>query len=214
VIGLVGAALAVISVYCIWFQYSDYALTGIQLDNLLSENFSYNIYVSVIYIPPILVLIGMILTLYKPHEQLTARSINSFLLFIAMLTTLFPPLRILSIQHISINTIRYFQYGFWILITSVGLLFYSWIISLFEVNRSLSKFELIYARIKASLNEVNNVMEIPTFARKCGISEKSLIDVWNRFKDKNEFKNFIISNDKIVNKQWLKKVLREELKKS
>jgi hypothetical protein len=210
VIGSVGAALAIISVYGVWFQYSGYALTGIQLDDLFYENFSYNIYVRVVYVVPIFVFAGVILTLSEPYEQLIVRSLNALLIFTAMLTALFPLLRILSVQHFSINTLGYFQYGFWVLIVSVSLLFYSWVISLFEVNRSISKFEIIRVRIKAFLSEVKSEMEIPVFAEKCGINEKLLIDVWNRFKDE-EFKDFIISKGKIVNRQWLREILREKL---
>jgi hypothetical protein len=210
VIGLIGATLAVFSTYGIWFQYSGYTLNGIQLDYLLYENFSYNIYVRVVYVVPVFVFVGVILTLVKPYEHLIVRGLNALSLSIATLTALFPILRILGVQHFSIDTLEHFQYGFWVLVASVGLLFYSWVISLSEVNRSLSKFEILRVRIKVLLSEVKSEIEIPIFAKKCGINEKLLIDIWNRFKDE-EFKDFIISNGKIVNRQWLKEILREKL---
>jgi hypothetical protein len=36
------------------------------------------------------------------------------------------------------------------------------------------------------------------------------MDVWDRFKDK-EFKDFFVTNGKIINKQWLRETLKEKL---
>lgn len=108
------------------------------------------------------------------------------------------------------ETLWDFQYGFWILVASSCLLFSSWIISLLEVNKSLSKFEILRAKIKVLLNEVKSEIDVPVFAKRCGVSEKLLIDAWNKFKDE-DFEDFIISKGKIISRTWLREKIKEKI---
>lgn len=40
IIGIIGGILAVVSIYAVWFEFTGYSLTGIQLDESLREGFS------------------------------------------------------------------------------------------------------------------------------------------------------------------------------
>jgi hypothetical protein len=210
IIGIVGAFLAVVSIYAVWFEFSGYALTGIQLDESLREGFSYSLFVSLVYLCPILVVAGVVFTKVKPYEQLIVRSLNAFLLFVATMVACIPLLRIFGSQPFSVDSFGYLQYGFWVLVVSVGLLCCSWLMGLLEIRKIRGKFELVRDQIKGFLSEVESELEILVFTKKCGVNEKLLMAVWERFKDK-EFKDFFISNGKIVNKRWLRKTLKERL---
>jgi len=210
IIGLVGAVLAVVSIYGIWFQFSSYALTGIQLDESLRGSFSYSLFVSVVYLCPVFVITGMVFTMVKPYVQLVVRSFNALLLFLATLIASIPVMRVFSAQAFSVDSFGYFQYGFWVLVASIGLLCCSWLMSLSEIRKIRGKFELIRDQIKSFLSEVESEIEILVFTKKCGVNEKLLMEVWDRFKDK-EFGNFVISHGKIVNKRWVRKKLKERL---
>jgi hypothetical protein len=210
IIGIVGAILAVVSIYAVWFEFSGYALTGIQLDESLREGFSYSLFVSVVYLCPILVVTGVVFTKVKPYEQLIVRSFNAFLLFVAMMVASIPLLRMFGSQPFSVDSFEYLQYGFWVLVVSVGLLCCSWLMSLSEIRKIRGKFELVRDQIRSFLHEVESETEILVFVKKCGVNEKSLMEVWGRCKDK-EFKDFFVSDGKIVNKRWLRKKLEERL---
>jgi hypothetical protein len=202
--------LAVVSIYGVWFQFSSYALTGIQLDESLRESFSYSLFVSVVYLCPVFVITGIIFTIVKPYEQLVVRSFNALLLFIAMLIGSIPLLRVFGSQPFSMDSFGYFQYGFWVLVASVGLLCCSWLSGLSEIRKIRGKLELVRDQIKSHLREVESETDILVFAKKCGINENLLTDAWGRFGNK-EFKGFIISNNKIMNRRWLRKNLEERL---
>jgi hypothetical protein len=202
--------LAVASIYCVWFQFSSYALTGFQLDESLRESFSYSLFVGVVYFCPVFVVAGMVFVLVKPYDQLIVRSFNASLLFVAMLVASVPLLRLFDSQSFSLDSLRYFQYGFWVFVGSVCLLFCSWVAGLSEIMKIRGKFELLRDRIKGFLSGVASEIEVSVFAKKCGMNEKLLMDVWQKFKDK-EFKDFFVINGRIINKQWLRETLKERL---
>ncbi|MEM3765823.1 MAG: hypothetical protein QXU46_02205 [Candidatus Bathyarchaeia archaeon] len=210
VIGLVGAVLAVVSIYCVWFQFSGYALTGVQLDESFHESFSYSLFVGAVYFCLVFVVAGMVFVMVKPYEQLVVRGLNAAFLFVALLVASVPLFRLFDSQSFSLDSLKYFQYGFWVFVGSVGLLFCSWAVSLSEIWKIHGKFELLRDKIKGFLNEVASEIEVSVFAKKCGVSEKLLMDVWEKFKDK-EFKDFFVTNGKIVSKQWLRETLKERL---
>jgi hypothetical protein len=209
-VGLVGTILAIISLYCVWFQFSGYALTGFQLDESLCKSFSYSLFVGIVCFCPFFVVAGMVFVLVRPYEQLIARSFNAVLLFVALLVASVPLFRLFDSQSFSLDSLKYFQYGFWLFVGSVSLLFCSWLIGLSEIMRIRGKFELLRDQIKGFLSGVNSEIEVSVFAKKCGVNEKLLMDVWDRFKDK-EFKDFFVTNGKIINKQWLRETLKEKL---
>jgi len=210
VIGIVGAFLAVVSIYCVWFQFSSYALTGIQVNESLSESFSYSLFVSVVYICPVFVVAGIVFAVAKPGEQLIVRSSNAFLLFIAAVAASVPILRCFGSQTFSVDIFAHLQYGFWILGGSVGLLCCAWLMSLSEIGKIRGKFERIRDQIRIFLREVESEIDISVLAKKCGVNEKLLLEAINRLGDK-VCKDFLIADGKIVNKLWLSKKLEERL---
>lgn len=210
IIGVIGAGLAVVSIYGLWFQFSDYNLTGVQMDEFLRESFSFDLFTSAIYICPILAAVGIALVLVKPYEQLSTRCINAFLLFIATVVASVPVIRILTVQQATLESLRYFQYGFWLLVLSIFLLLASWISSLSEIRRAIGKYELVGARISRLLHEIASEIEISALAKKCQVSQKLLGEVLN--KSKESLRDFIVSENKIVNKRWFRKKLEEKLK--
>lgn len=59
----------------------------------------HSLFVSAVYLCPILVVAGVVFTRVNPYEQLVVRSLNAFLLFVATMVASIPLLRIFGSQQ-------------------------------------------------------------------------------------------------------------------
>ena len=209
IVGVIGAALAVVSIYCLWFQFSDYALTGVQIEAFLHASFAYDLFTWAVYSCPILATSGLALMLVKPYDQLITRCANALLLFTITMITLIPVTRVLAVQQVTLESLQYYQYGFWLLIISAVLLLISWVASLSEIRRAIGKYELVGGHVRSFLHEMTSEIEISTLAKKCKVSQKLLREVMDRHK--KDLRDYVVSKNKIVSKRWLRKKLKEKL---